>query len=835
MLSLENITSVFEASASATLILYPDVNEYTIAHANAAFLKNIGTTLKDIVGKSIFVAFPEDNGDLADKRRKSVKRALEHALLIKKPYQARLERYDMRNLATGEFEVHFWNTDTYPIFDHKGDVQFIVHIPTDVTDYVPESNGAVPETGIITNKNFQHPLFNDYPDGVATVDLYGNFLSVNRNFCDLTESPKESLLKVSFIPFIAPENFQKVFDIFQKAAKGEIQNFEAKIITAHGRERTLSVTSLPILDNKKVIGIYLIAKDITAVLEAKKQMEANNKRTHTILESITDAFIAVDENWKFTYFNKEAEIMFRKGREEVIGQVLWEVFPNAIHEKFYPEYHRAVSDRLSVQFNEYLPEEGMWLEVTAYPSGDGLSAHLKDITHQINISIELEQAKERYQGLFDFSPLAKWVYDTETLCFLAANATAVYNYGYSQEEFLSMSLDMIWPNEDADSLRAQVSERVRDKANGKMQARHIKKSGEIINVEIESQPLPSWGTNARMIIALDVTQRTQAEEALRVSEQRFKALVQEGSDLIAIVDSKGSYTYVSPTYKRILGLNPESMLGTNILDSLVQTDVPAVKKLFNQLITKGSFQVGPIRRLDANRELRWMEAVITDLRNDPAVNGIVINARDVTRRVQNEQKIRASLDNYNTTKDISSALYDWDFESNEVTWSAGLKEVFGHQQSGPFLKEGWFELIHPEDRDLVVDAIVCQLEKKERAWKMEYRLRAADRNFRFVLDRGFFIYDDAGKPERMVGSLKDVSERVNYIADIEGGSKRLGEISWMQSHVVRAPLARIMGLSELMRYNEGEITQKELLSLLTDSAQELDSIIRNILQQTKDI
>jgi PAS domain S-box-containing protein len=834
MLSLENIAAVFEASASATLILYPDVNQYTIAHANSAFVKNIGINLTEVVGKSIFKAFSEDIGELAEKRRKSVKRALEHALLLKKPYQARLERYDMLNPVTGKFDVHFWNTDTYPIFDDAGDVQFIVHMPNDVTEYVPDSYGSLAENGVFTN-SAQHPLFNDYPDGVATVDLYGNFLSVNRNVCDLLESPKELLLKISFIPFIAPDNFQKVFEIFQKAAKGEIQNFEAKIITAHGKERILNITSLPILDNKLAIGIYLIAKDITEVLEAKKQLEVTNKRTQTILESITDAFIAVDENWIITYFNKEAETMFRRNREQVIGQVVWQVFPNAIHEKFYPEYHRAMSDRVSVRFNEYVPDEGMWLEVTAYPSGEGLSAHLKDITHRINTSIELEQAKERYQGLFDFSPLAKWVYDTESLSFLAANATAVYNYGYSQEEFLSMSLDMIWPDEDTELLRAQVSERMRDKANGKLQARHVKKSGEIINVEIESQPLPSWGTNARMVIALDVTQRTKVEEALKISEQRFKALVQEGSDLIAIVNSKGNYTYVSPTYKRILGLDPESLLGTNLLDNLVQSDVPRIRQLFHDFIHKGSFPVGPFRHFNGKRELRWVEAVITDLRNDPAIQGIVINARDVTRRVQNEQKIRASLDNYNTMKDISSAMYDWDLRSNYVRWDAGLKEIFGHEQSGPFLKEGWFQLIHPEDRDQVVDAIVSHLDKKERVWKMEYRLRAADRNFRFVLDRGFFIYDDAGQPERIVGSLKDISERVNYIANIEGGSKRLGEISWMQSHVVRAPLARIMGLSELLKYNEGEITQKELLSLLTDSAQELDSIIRNILQQTKEI
>jgi PAS domain S-box-containing protein len=338
-----------------------------------------------------------------------------------------------------------------------------------------------------------------------------------------------------------------------------------------------------------------------------------------------------------------------------------------------------------------------------------------------------------------------------------------------------------------------------------------------------------------MIIALDVTQRIKAEEALKVSEQRFKALVQEGSDLVAIVDSRGNYTYVSPTYKKILGLDPETMLGTNVFDNLVETDIPGIKELFERLVPRGSFQVGPNRRFVANGEVRWLEAIITDLRTDPAINGIVINARDVTKRVQNEQKIKASLNHYNNTKDVSSALYVWEFKSNEVKWNTGLKEVFGHEQSGAFLKEGWFQLIHPEDRDRVVDALSACLEKNDQTWKIEYRLKAADRNYRFVLDRGFFIYDAIGQPERMVGSVKDVSERVNYLSDIEGLNKRLGEISWMQSHVVRAPLARIMGLSELLRYNEGEITQAELLSLLTDSAQELDAIIRNILQQTKDI
>lgn len=278
------------------------------------------------------------------------------------------------------------------------------------------------------------------------------------------------------------------------------------------------------------------------------------------------------------------------------------------------------------------------------------------------------------------------------------------------------------------------------------------------------------------------------------------------------------------------------MLGRSIFDALHEADVDRLRDLFFNLEPRKSVQVPPFRRLGGNKEVHWVETVITDLTDDPAVGGVVVNSRDVTQRVQNERKIRESIDQYNNASNTTSdAIYEWDFKSNELRWTKGFEQVFGHEQSGALLRESWFDLVHPEDRDRVVDAICENLRTRTRNWKMEYRFRAADRNYRFVMDRGFFVYNEAGEPERMTGAIRDVSERVNYIFSIEGLNKRLGEISWMQSHVVRAPLARIMGLSELLRYNEGDITHKELLGLLTDSANELDEIIRKILQQTKSI
>ncbi|MDB5022221.1 MAG: hypothetical protein JWQ28_3348 [Pedobacter sp.] len=835
MPSLENIASVFKASRTPTLIISPDSPIFTIAHANDAYLAIMGVRLENIVGRALMDVFPESDHEPALKRKKALRSGLEHALILKKAYKERLSRYDIANPATGKLEARFWNSDTYPILDDEDEVEYIVHMPNDVTEYIPAETTLKLENEILSNKNFHHPLFNDYPDGVATMDLYGNFLSVNQVFCDLTESSKDSLLQVSFIPFVAPDNFQNVFRFFQKAIEGEIQNFEAKIVTAKGNYRTINITNLPIIDNKEVIGIYLIAKDITELVHAKLQLDRNNQRISTILESITDGFIAVDNNWIISYFNKEAEMILGVKREAVIGKNLWDVFPNGKKEKFYPEYHRAMSDRVSVRFNEYISEQNIWLEVTAYPSGDGMAAYFRDITEKVHSDLQLQEAKERYQALFDFSPLAKWVYDTKTHRYLAANETAIREYGYSLQEFLSMNIKDLWLPADIPLLDDVLATNVKQKKTSKFQGRLVKKSGEIIEAQIEGQQLPSWGENARLILALDITKRIEAERALKTSEQRFKALVQEGSDLIAIVDSLGNYLYVSPTYKR-LGVEPEAMLGLNIFDTLHEADVAHLRSLFFSLQPSISLQVPPFRRLGVNNQVHWLETVVTDLREDPAVGGIVINSRDVTQRVQNEKKIRENIDYYNNiTQTTADAIYDWDLRSNELRWTKGFTQIFGHEQSGPSSSEGWFDLVHPEDRDRVVDAIYENLKNRAHSWKIEYRFRAADRNYRFVMDRGFFKYNEAGEPERMTGALKDVSERVNYLCSIEGLNKRLGEISWMQSHIVRAPLARIMGLSELLRYNEGEITQKELVGLLTDSANELDGIIRKILQQTKSI
>jgi len=133
----------------------------------------------------------------------------------------------------------------------------------------------------------------------------------------------------------------------------------------------------------------------------------------------------------------------------------------------------------------------------------------------------LRRSEERYRLLFEKNPLPMWVYDVDTLIFLAVNIAAEEHYGYSAEEFRTMTIKDIRPAEDAAALEANLSQ-----TPGMIDVgdewRHKKKDGSIINVEVTSHALMFDGKKARLVLANDVTKRIQAEEELRKSEEQLK-------------------------------------------------------------------------------------------------------------------------------------------------------------------------------------------------------------------------------------------------------------------------------------------------------------------------
>jgi PAS domain S-box-containing protein len=137
-----------------------------------------------------------------------------------------------------------------------------------------------------------------------------------------------------------------------------------------------------------------------------------SRQIENILESITDAFVAVDREWLYTYINERAlrRMQDRKGdeqltREDILGKNMWEMFPEAVGTTIYHKYQEAMRDRKTVEFETYFPPSDEWIEAHAYPSEDGLAIYYRDITERKRAEADLIESEERFRATFEHAAL----------------------------------------------------------------------------------------------------------------------------------------------------------------------------------------------------------------------------------------------------------------------------------------------------------------------------------------------------------------------------------------------------------------------------------------------
>ncbi|MBW4540620.1 MAG: response regulator [Myxacorys chilensis ATA2-1-KO14] len=129
----------------------------------------------------------------------------------------------------------------------------------------------------------------------------------------------------------------------------------------------------------------------------RAEAEAERSRATNILESITDGFFALDQEWRFTYLNPQAEPLLQRKREDLLGKNIWDEFPEAIHSPFYQKYHRVATQQISVEFEEFYPPLNVWFAVHAYPAKNGISVYFQDITTRRMAQEELQRQYQRSQ------------------------------------------------------------------------------------------------------------------------------------------------------------------------------------------------------------------------------------------------------------------------------------------------------------------------------------------------------------------------------------------------------------------------------------------------------
>jgi PAS domain S-box-containing protein len=248
----------------------------------------------------------------------------------------------------------------------------------------------------------------------------------------------------------------------------------------------------------------------------------------------------------------------------------------------------------------------------------------------------LRESEVRYRVLFENSPLPKWLFDVETLHFLAVNDAALRSYGYSREEFLTMSIKDIRPAEDVEATVREVG-RLGPGSQSNGVRRHKKKDGTVIDVEVSGHTFALEGKVARLIVAQDITERLRAEQALR----RLGAIVEASWDAIIGTDPEGIVTSWNPGAERIYGFTVAEMLGRHISVTAPPELADETSLLFQRLHQGGVVENHEMvrvrkdgRRIDVSVTLSFVRGA------DGSVRGVSGVMRDITERRAAEEQVR---------------------------------------------------------------------------------------------------------------------------------------------------------------------------------------------------
>jgi len=357
-----------------------------------------------------------------------------------------------------------------------------------------------------------------------------------------------------------------------------------------------------------------------------------------ILESITDAFFALDTEWRFAFLNREAERLLDRQKEDVLGKDVWGEFPEAVGSTFYHEYHRAVAEGQTVEFEEYYPPLGTWFEVKAYPSESGLSVYFRDVTGRKKAEEALKESEARLRSV-----LVQYASDIITI--LEADGTVRYEspavekvLGHKPEDLVGTNVLTHMHPDDVGLVRGaslRVSEGFGSRGSVEVRFRHA--DGSWRWLEGVGNNLLSDPAVAGIVVNFrDVTERRLSEERLA-----FQAnILNQVRAAVIVIDLEGTVTHWNGHAEKLYGYSREEALGRKAQDLLVGPVEVAVAQRVMAQLEKGEAWEGEFvttRRDGSVLPVHVNSSPIWDGRG--TITGFVGVSVDVTERKRAEEAV----------------------------------------------------------------------------------------------------------------------------------------------------------------------------------------------------
>ncbi len=320
--------------------------------------------------------------------------------------------------------------------------------------------------------------------------------------------------------------------------------------------------------------------------------------------------------------------------------------------------------------------------------------------------------------------------------------------------------------------------------------------------------------------------REQAEQALRRSEDYFRTLIENSSDIITILNPKGTIQFQSPSIERVLGYKPEELIDRNAFDLIHPNDVQRTLAVFSGEVLLNLSQT-PVEYRFRHRDGTWrhLESIGKNLLDDPSVRGIVINSRDVTERKGAEERIReqaALLDK------ATDAIMTVDLQGQITFWNSGAERLYGWRPDEAVnkLHEGQ---LYSQENAPAVNARSRTL--RDGRWKGEIAQTKKDGSVILVESRWTLVTDRDGNPRSILIINTDITEKKKLEAHVLRAQRMesIGTLAGGIAHDLNNVLTPILMSIRVLREDLRDTGSRRLLDTLEASAQRGANIVQQVL------
>ncbi len=551
-----------------------------------------------------------------------------------------------------ERRIIYAYTSKIPLKDRDGKVTGLIGIGRPITDLKIAEQQIIDNQANLTaviesTKNSLWSINSDYI--ITTVNTYfrKSFKSLFNKDIDIGDN----IMKV-----LPEKEKPKWKEIYQRAFKGE-QWIQEDTYIKRGNNIFFEYSVNPIVDkNRNITGVTVFSTNITERKTVEDAIRESEERFRQLAENTNVVFILSNKS-NILYANPAFERVYGRKVEELIKNP--SILEDSIHPEDKERYIRNIKKVLSMNYvldDQYQIVQAsgkirkVWAKSFPVYNNKGKIYRnvsvINDITEQKELELTILKTKTQQKAILDNIPHLAWLKDNEGR-YISVNEPFSLHYNRDESEIIGKTDFDICPKEQASRYHENDNA---IKVSGNRQLLEVVENTPNGKRWIETYKTPIFNEQGKLIgitgISRDITDRKKMEETIKENEEYFRALLQNSSDAISILDMNGRIIFENSPKNKIFEFSIDELIDKPIFDIVHPDDIEHFKEFFKDVLKNPQTQIKrEYRCLHKNKKWIYVESIFSNQLENPFIKGIIVNSRDISERKMGELKERVYHDN----------------------------------------------------------------------------------------------------------------------------------------------------------------------------------------------